>query len=87
MQRELAKEMGPAKEDGKEKLHFIIKYLKDVRKCTQEMQKTQELRSGSESNRKSRGKQEVGEEGDDKYDGKKREEYGKNKNRYASTTA
>ena len=87
MQRELAKEMGPAKEDGKEKLHFIIKYLKDVRKCTQEMQKTQELRSGSESNRKSRGKQEVGEEGDDEYDGKRREEYRKNKNRYGAHVA
>ena len=49
MQDELAEEMEPAKEDGKAKLYLIIKYLKKLRKKTQEMQKTQELRSGSGS--------------------------------------
>ena len=86
MQRELAKEMGPAKEDGKEKLHFIIKYLKDVRKCTQEMQKTQELRSGSGSSGKFRGKYKINEEGDEN-DGKKRVDYKKNKSRYDAHVA
>ena len=47
MQDELAEEMEPGKEDGKEKLYLIIKYLKKLRKKRQEMQKTQEIRSGS----------------------------------------
>ena len=39
MQDELVEEMRPAKEDGKDKLYLIIKYLKDLRQKRQEMQK------------------------------------------------
>ena len=39
MQDELVEEMRPAKEDGKDKLYWIIKYLKDLRQKRQEMQK------------------------------------------------
>ena len=39
--------MEPAKEDGKEKLYMIIKYLKKLRKKRQGMQKTKELEDGS----------------------------------------
>ena len=60
MQDELEKEMGPAKEDGKDKLYCIIKYLKGLRQRRQGMQKTQELKGGT--NGKVRGKFEVVDE-------------------------
>ena len=47
IQDELEKEMRPAKEDGKDKLYCIIKYLKDLRQRRQGMEKTQELKGGN----------------------------------------
>ena len=84
IQDELAKEMRPAKEDGKDKIYLIIKYLKDLRQRRQEMQKTQEL--DGESSGRGRGKFEVTEEGADSSDGKK-EEQRKYKYRYGAQVA
>ena len=71
MQDDLEKEMRPAKDDGKEKLYLITRYLKEVRLRRQGMQKTQELRGGS--NVKTKEKYEVIEDGTDNYGGKKTE--------------
>ena len=78
MQDELEREMRPAKEDGKERMYLIIKYLQDLRKMRLEMQKTQELCCGSGSSGKARGKFEIRYEGTDgsteEYKGKKNED-------------
>ena len=65
--------MEPAKEDGKEKLYMIIKYLKKLRKKRQGMQKTQELEDGSGG--KFRGKHELFKEETGNDDSRKKNKY------------
>ena len=50
IRHELELEMEPAKDDGKERLYFIVRYLKKLRKVRQGMQKTEELDCESGSN-------------------------------------
>ena len=65
--------MEPAKEDGKEKLYMIIKYLKKLRKKRQGMQRTQELEDGSGG--KFRGKYELFEEETGNDESRKKNKY------------
>ena len=73
IQDELEDVMEPAKEDGKDKLYFIIKYLKKLRKKRQGMQKTQELKIGLSG--KTKEKYEESLEPNDNYSGKKKNHY------------
>ena len=72
MQDELEKEMRPAKDDGKEKLYLITKYIKDVRERRQGMQKSQERRGGSSG--KSKDRYEAVDDGNENNSGRKHDQ-------------
>ena len=83
IRHELEKEMKPAEEDGKERLYFIIRYLKELRGIRQGLLKVEELDGESGSTGKSKEKYETSDGNTDSYGDKKKEQK-KNQYRYGA---